>query len=313
MGCLCDHSGNQLKYIKHRDVGKTPYAQSGFSFSHQPCTQTAIISRTHGRVRAKHSLNPAVPRKSRRLSTLEQSDKMSRTRSSYKTSGDLHKKYGAALRKGYLCKPTILDELPEFRRDLLEALRQPMESGRVVVSRVKDNVVFPARFMLAAAMNPCPCGYYGDEEKECRCNAFEVLRYQKKVSGPLLDRIDLQVTVPRVKIEQLQATSSKYLESDALRNRIIAARELQKERFKRAGISVLTNSEMSSKQCEVIIDLDTPAKQFLKQMSEKALLSARSYYRIMKTARTIADLSVTPRVTIDHLAEAFQYRLKEAQ
>ena len=207
----------------------------------------------------------------------------------------------------------FLDELPEFRRDLLEALRKPMESGRVVVSRVKDNVVFPARFMLAAAMNPCPCGYYGDEEKECRCNAFEVLRYQKKVSGPLLDRIDLQVTVPRVKIEQLQATSSKYLESDALRNRIIAARELQKERFKRAGISVLTNSEMSSKQCEVIIDLDTPAKQFLKQMSEKALLSARSYYRIMKTARTIADLSVTPRVTIDHLAEAFQYRLKEAQ
>ncbi len=208
----------------------------------------------------------------------------------------------------------FLDELPEFRRDLLEALRQPMEMGSVTVARVKDTVKFPAKFILVAAMNPCPCGYYGDEEKECKCTAFEVSRYQKKISGPLLDRIDLQISVPRVKIEDLQNKNRDYKSADEMRKKIIKAREIQRKRFSDLGLSdVLTNSEMSSKLCDKVIILDKETDQFLKDMFEKAFISARGYYRILKTARTIADLENSENVKLDHVAEAFQYRLRDNQ
>ncbi len=205
----------------------------------------------------------------------------------------------------------FLDEVPEFRRDLLEALRQPMESGKVLVSRAKGHLVFPAQFILVAAMNPCPCGYYGDEEKECRCSAFDVFRYQKKISGPLLDRIDLQISVPRVKIEELQNKERNQKAADQMREKIIKARKIQKERFEKLGLNIFTNAEMSSKACDEVIRLDKEADNFLKDIFEKSLLSARGYYRILKTARTIADLEEAGDVKIDHLAEAFQYRLKE--
>ncbi|MDO8430028.1 MAG: YifB family Mg chelatase-like AAA ATPase [bacterium] len=203
----------------------------------------------------------------------------------------------------------FLDELPEFRRDLLESLRQPLESGKAVISRIKNNLVFPAKFTLVAAMNPCPCGYYGDEEKDCKCSAFEVFRYQKKVSGPLLDRIDLQINVPRVKIEHLQNKTRDEKSANEMRKKVANTRNIQKARLKK--FKILTNSEMSSKMCDEMIELNKEADKFLKDIFEKSLISARGYYRILKTAQTIADLEEVKNVDVGHLAEAFQYRLRE--
>lgn len=203
----------------------------------------------------------------------------------------------------------FLDELPEFRRDLLEALRQPIESGKVLISRAKGTLVFPAKFTLAAAMNPCPCGYYGDEEKDCRCHPNEVFRYQKKVSGPLLDRIDLQIDVPRVKIEQLSKKDADYKKGEETRQKILRAREIQMVRL--AHHKLLTNSDMSSKLCDRLIQLEKSAEDFLKTIFDKSLVSARGYYRILKVARTIADLTGSETVKQEHLTEAYGYRLKE--
>lgn len=201
----------------------------------------------------------------------------------------------------------FLDEFPEFRRDLLESLRQPLESGRIVVSRAKNNLVFPAKFTLVAAMNPCPCGYYGDNEKDCRCGMHEINRYQKKISGPLLDRIDLQLTVPRVKIEVLANRENILSRSQVIKEQIIRVRQIQQERFNRTK----TNSEMTSKECDKLIALDQTAKDFISQTLNKYLPSARSYYRLLKVGQTIADLEKSPIVNGDYLAEAFSYRLKE--
>lgn len=204
----------------------------------------------------------------------------------------------------------FLDELPEFRRDLLEALRQPMESGEVVVSRISRNLTFPAKFMLIAAMNPCPCGFWGDEEKECRCTANEVYRYQKKVSGPLLDRIDIQINVPRIKLQDLQGIPEETDTIDPKQD-VLRARSFQKKRFRQLKWNIKTNAEMSSKQCEAAIELDSAGKQFLQSVFDRSLLSTRSYYRILKVARTIADLEENTNLTAAHLAEAFQLRIRE--
>lgn len=206
----------------------------------------------------------------------------------------------------------FLDELPEFRRDLLEALRQPLETGLAHVSRAKKTLVFPAKFMLITAMNPCPCGYFGDAEKECRCTAHEVFRYQKKISGPLLDRIDLQINVPRLKIEELQQKSQKD-KSSALREKIMLARKIQSERFEKLDKRIHTNSEMSSKQCEELIALGAKESEFLSKTLEKSFISPRGYFRILKTARTIADLEGSEKVNVNHLAEAFGYRIKQKE
>ncbi len=215
----------------------------------------------------------------------------------------------------------FLDELPEFRRDLLEALRQPIESGKVTVSRIKNNLVFPAKFMLVTALNPCPCGYYGDDEKECKCSANEALRYQKKVSGPLLDRIDLQINVPRVSIDELQEKKRDLAGAEKMRTSVKSARDIQQKRFQNLSSgegsasggkeNIFTNSEMSSKMCDEILKLDGEAEKFVKDMYQKNVLSARGYYRILKTARTIADLGGEEHIKLEHLAEAFQYRLRE--
>ncbi len=203
----------------------------------------------------------------------------------------------------------FLDELPEFRRDLLESLRQPLETGKVTVSRVRQSLDFPSKFILVAAMNPCPCGYSGDLEKECRCAAFEVLRYQKKVSGPLLDRIDLQISVPRLKIEELR--TAKTSGSEGIRQRVVEARQTQAKRL--AGQKALTNSEMSSKLTEKLVNLDQSADDFIKSAFDKSLISTRGYYRILKVARTIADLDHSEKVSQRHLAEAFNYRVRSAE
>jgi magnesium chelatase family protein len=209
----------------------------------------------------------------------------------------------------------FLDELPEFHRDLLEALRQPLENGEAVVTRVSGRLKFPARFMLVAAMNPCPCGYYGDEQKPCKCGEYEVRRYQKKVSGPLLDRIDLQITVPRVAIETLRSKKKVDVkELEQIRDVVGKARKVQE---KRLGLTktgaVRLNSDMSSREVDELIDLDAAAENFVRTLSTKNLLSPRSLYRVLKTAQTIADIDGRAQVLQRDLAEAFSFRLREQQ
>lgn len=204
----------------------------------------------------------------------------------------------------------FLDEFPEFPKNVLESLRQPLENGVVRVSRVKGTLLFPARFSLIAAMNPCPCGYYGEDDPPCKCTPYEVIKYQKKISGPMLDRIDLQVRVRRVKAGELQK-SSEGGESDKVRQNVEDARQRQRERFAAAKLAIRTNSQMSSKQAEELSRLTPTARTFLEKM-ERKLLSPRSYYRLIKTARTIADLIGSPDTTDAHLAEAFGYRLRES-
>ena len=207
----------------------------------------------------------------------------------------------------------FLDELPEFRRDLLEALRGPMESGRVSVARAKQHLTFPAQFTLVAAMNPCPCGYWGDPEKECACTAFEVFRYRKKVSGPLMDRIDLQIHVPRLALKDLRATEPNVAEGDDMRKRVLRSREVQQARFAGAGKRYGTNAEMSSRDTEKLAALNNGAEEFLKEVFDSSRVSPRGYYRVLKVARTIADLSESESVTRDHIAEAWSYRVREQE
>jgi len=204
----------------------------------------------------------------------------------------------------------FLDEIPEFHRDVLESLRQPLENGTIHIARAKKSINLPARFMLIAAMNPCPCGYFNDPEKECRCTANEVFRYQKKISGPLLDRIDIQIEVPRIKINELQKTQTSKEAEKEFREKVIFAREIQKKRFELRKLKIYTNSEMNSKIIDEIVKLQPEAEDFLKQALEREFISARGYYRILKIAQTIADLEASPIIKKEHLAEAFQYRLK---
>lgn len=205
----------------------------------------------------------------------------------------------------------FLDELPEFRRDILEGLRQPLENGEVVIARAKENLQLPSKFVLVAAMNPCPCGFHGDPEKECQCGAYEVFRYQKKISGPLLDRIDIQINVPRIKIENLKTKNKKPDESEKIRERVLRARKIQKTRL--ADHNLITNSEMPSKLVDHLCDLDKKAEDFVKEFFDKSMISARGYFRILKVARTIADLENSENVSADHLAEAFSYRIKNSE
>ncbi len=208
----------------------------------------------------------------------------------------------------------FLDELPEFRRDLLEALRQPLESGKAIVTRVHGTLTFPAQFMLVAAMNPCPCGYYGDEQKACSCNPYEVVRYQKKVSGPLLDRIDLQISVPRIAINDLRKKSDTNQELlTQMRAKVAGARARQAKRLgKGSGGAFRLNNEMSSKEVDQFIELDPAAETFVRAVTTKHLLSPRGLYRVLKTAQTIADLEGRDAVLQRDIAEAFTYRLREA-
>jgi magnesium chelatase family protein len=207
----------------------------------------------------------------------------------------------------------FLDELPEFPRSTLEALRQPLESGVVHVARVKGSVTFPSRFTFIAAMNPCPCGYYGDPIKECKCSAYEIIKYQRRISGPLLDRIDLQIKVGRVDVGKWHEgeQDQKLINAD-IRKNVGEALARQRERFLQEGKRSIfkTNSEMSSRETRQAVRLDKNARSFLAAI-EKSHLSPRGYYRLLKVARTIADLEGEQAVSAEHLAEAFSYRLKE--
>jgi magnesium chelatase family protein len=200
----------------------------------------------------------------------------------------------------------FLDELPEFKRTVLEVMRQPLEERKVTISRAKITVDYPASFMLIASMNPCPCGYYNHPEKDCVCSPGIVQKYLSKVSGPLLDRIDLHVEVTPVSFYELN-TSRKSESSKDIRERVMKAREIQAKRFKDKE-GVYANAQMSSKQLREVCEIDEAGQNLLKNAMEKLGLSARAYDRILKVARTIADLGNSENIETVHLAEAIQYR-----
>ncbi len=204
----------------------------------------------------------------------------------------------------------FLDEFGEFSRSVLENLRQPLEDGVVNVSRASGNVRFPSKFVLVAATNPCPCGYAGDPEKDCICSASQIINYKKKISGPILDRIDLHIEVPRVSIDKLSAVNGEEESSEIVRKRVQVARDIQTERFKKTLF--ISNSEMSSNSMQEYCDIDTETKNLLKRAADTLFLSARSYFRILKIARTIADLDASEKILKEHIVEALQYRAKTA-
>lgn len=204
----------------------------------------------------------------------------------------------------------FLDELPEFPREVLEVLRQPLEDGKVTIARAAMSLSFPARFMLTAAMNPCPCGFYGDPYKSCSCSSLQIHRYQSRISGPLLDRFDIQIEVPR--LQEVEFDTITNAETSAVvRARVEKARHNQQLRFK--GRQCFCNAQMGSKELKEFCKLEPSGKDLLRQAVQRYNLSARAYTRILKVARTIADLDGATEIDLDHLGEAIQYRSLETK
>ena len=209
----------------------------------------------------------------------------------------------------------FLDEFPEFGRNSLEALRQPMEDGQVSISRAAGSITFPAQFMLVAAANPCPCGFLGDLKKECRCNVHQILNYQKKLSGPIMDRIDLHLNVPAVDINKLMLdnrTKPSGENSLEVKKRVIKARLIQKDKFDKLN-GVHSNSDMKNCHLREYVKLSQSANLLLKQAVNKFSLSARTYFRLIKVGQTIADLAGKQEISDSHIAEALQYRVRSGE
>ncbi len=201
----------------------------------------------------------------------------------------------------------FLDELPEFSSKVLEVLRQPLEDKVVTISRAQGSLTFPANFQLAAAMNPCPCGYYGDPVRPCTCSSTTITRYQKRISGPLMDRIDIHMQVPRVEYQKLRDLKAGESSAD-VRARVEAARERQRERFK--GTNIASNADMRPAEIRKYCALDEDCQTLMKAAMRQLQLTARAYHRVLKLSRTIADLAGSEPITQVHLAEALQYRPK---
>ncbi|MCA9382045.1 YifB family Mg chelatase-like AAA ATPase [Candidatus Dojkabacteria bacterium] len=204
----------------------------------------------------------------------------------------------------------FLDEFPEFQTNVLESLRQPLEDKVVTISRVNATLTFPANFTLVAAMNPCSCGWFGDKERECVCTARQIINYQRKISGPILDRIDLQVKVPRIKIEEITSTKSNTSEETSFeaRQAVIEARKIQTQRYRNENI--MTNADLTGRLITKYCKLDYEAEDVLKKAMNVYNLTARSYFRILKVSRTIADLSKSENIESIHLREALSYRFE---
>jgi magnesium chelatase family protein len=200
----------------------------------------------------------------------------------------------------------FLDELPEFKKNVLEVMRQPLEDYKVTISRSKMSIEFPANFMLAAAMNPCPCGYFTDPNHECTCNTPMIQKYMARISGPLLDRIDIHIEVPAVKFSELSSKCSGE-KSFEIRKRVVTAREIQQKRFSELK-NVFKNADMTSKEIKKYCQLDSASEELLKMAMNRLGLSARAYDRILKVSRTIADLELSERIMANHISEAIQYR-----
>lgn len=200
----------------------------------------------------------------------------------------------------------FLDEWPEFHRDVLESLRQPIEEGKITVLRARHSLALPARFTLVAASNPCPCGYFGDPEKKCACTSSQIRMYKRKLSGPLMDRVDLFINVPQLKYEKLAALDEENC-SSKIRERVEKARQIQRERFSMDK----TNSEMEILEIKKYCQIDLKSQNLLRQYVDSGKLTARGYHRVLKVARTIADLEESENILFRHLSEALMYRIRE--
>src|SRR3989338_6364003 len=203
----------------------------------------------------------------------------------------------------------FLDEMAEFQRSVLESMRQPMEDGKVVVSRAAGRIEYPANFMLVAAVNPCPCRFFNYPKRQCICSIRQIERYKRRISGPILDRIDLHINVPFVEAEKLAGSGIRAQTSTEIRKRVTAARQIQTVRFGSDG-EIYTNSQMKNKMVKLYCQLDQDEIRLMKTAVEKHSLSTRSYFRILKVARTIADLEKKDKIKIEHLAEELQYRMR---
>jgi magnesium chelatase family protein len=204
----------------------------------------------------------------------------------------------------------FLDEFPEFRKNVLEVLRQPMEDGHVTISRAASSITYPARFMLVAAMNPCPCGYYGDPNRTCTCTLPQLLRYRSRISGPLLDRIDLHVEVPALRYREL-AGEDPQEGSEEIRQRVDRAREIQRRRFEK--LKIHCNAQMTTRHIRKFCQIDDQSRKLMEMAVDKLGMSARAYGRILKIARTIADLEGSLEIKVHHVSEAIQYRCLDRQ
>jgi magnesium chelatase family protein len=201
----------------------------------------------------------------------------------------------------------FLDELPEFPRNVLEVMRQPLEDGQVSIARAAMSLTFPARFMLVAAMNPCPCGYFNDASRDCQCSIEMIQRYVSKISGPLMDRIDIHIDVPAVNYKELRSNSTPE-DSATIRDRVLRAREVQLNRFAAAGERIYSNAQMGSRQIRTYCELSSDCERLLERAMQQQGLSARAHDRILKLARTIADLDDAAEIQSKHIAEGIQYR-----
>ena len=199
----------------------------------------------------------------------------------------------------------FLDEIPEFRRDILELMREPLEDGKVTINRVQSTITYPSKFMLIASMNPCPCGYYGSKDKECSCTQDQISKYMNRISGPLLDRIDIHIEVSPIQYETLSSNRESE-NSETIKQRVDKARIIQNERYKNDNIH--SNSELTSDLLKKYCKLDKKSSEILKNAFEKFGLSARAHDKVIKLARTIADLDEEENILAKHIAEAIQYR-----
>jgi magnesium chelatase family protein len=220
------------------------------------------------------------------------------------TGGGTHPKPGEITlsHRGVL----FLDEFVEFPRSVLEVMRQPLEDGVITISRANQNITFPAKFMLLAALNPCPCGYAGDSVKQCTCSDTQISRYLQRLSGPLLDRIDIHLEVPRLNESELLSHQTSGETSAMIRERVMGARDRQAKRF--AGLGIHSNSEMTPQQIKQFCILDAAGQGLMQKAIQRLHLSARTFDRILRLSRTIADLNDAENLQASHIAEALQYR-----
>ncbi len=224
---------------------------------------------------------------------------------------------GANLRPGEITLAhrgvLFLDEFPEFEKRVIESLRQPLEDGRISVSRARGSEVFPACFMLVAALNPCPCGYFGSKDRNCVCAPANFLKYERKISGPIMDRIDLWLSVEQVPHEKLSLREKEGESSASVKERVVKTRKIQEKRFNQSGLNIKINSQMSSRELLKFASLSGEAEDILKTSAGKMKLSARAYHRVIKIGRTIADMEEKENIESGHILEALQYRPRETR